>query len=85
MANEMNTECLEIDLHRAVNAKGTRLMTIFFNKPGVRNSLLLSRLSSDRCAPGVTAGQKSPNRAISVSLSVPRFNNAVARRSTIGH
>jgi len=34
-------------------------------------------LSSDKCAPGVTAGQESRNRAISLSLSVLRFNNAV--------
>jgi len=42
--NEMTKECLDIDLHRAANATGIRLMTNFLDKSGVRNPLVLSAL-----------------------------------------
>ncbi len=39
--SEMTKECLDINLHRAANATGNRLMTKFFNYSGVRNPLFL--------------------------------------------
>ena len=42
--NEMTKECPDIDLHRAVNATGIRLMINFFDKSGLRNPLVLSVL-----------------------------------------
>ena len=42
--NEMIRKCLDIDLHRAANATGKRLMTNLSNYCRVRNSLVLSVL-----------------------------------------
>jgi len=42
--NEMTRGCLDIDLHRAANATGKRLMTNFFNYSRVGSSLVLSAL-----------------------------------------
>src|SRR5271155_6009469 len=42
--NEKTKECPDIDLHRAVNTTGKRLMTTFFNYFRVRNARVLSAL-----------------------------------------
>jgi|SRR5208282_894438 len=44
MANEMTTECLQTNLHRAASATGERPVSDFFSYSRVRNSLVLSAL-----------------------------------------
>jgi Protein of unknown function (DUF2950) len=91
--NEMTKECLDIDLHRSLNATGKRLMTTILTYPRVRNALVLSAfLLACLFFPRFGSAEEtntqqvfpSPNAAVSALVAADKADDMKALSSILG-
>jgi len=90
--NEMTKESTKIDLHRAVNATGKRLMTTFFNYSKVSNSLLSALVFACLLFPRFASAEEaatqqafpSPDAAVSALFAADKADDTKTLSSILG-
>src|SRR5271167_2356621 len=90
--NEMTRDCPDIDLHRAVDAAGKRLMSTFFNYSKVSNSLLSALVFACLLFPRFASAEEaatqqafpSPDAAVSALFAAGKADDTKALSSILG-
>jgi hypothetical protein len=90
--NEITKEATKIDLHRAVNATGKRLMTTFFNYSKVSNSLLSALVFTCLLFPRFASAEEaatqqtfpSPDTAVNALVAADKAGDTKTLSSILG-